>query len=80
MKPISTLMKPLPSVDSPFGRGDERVHRAQRRMCGAGGSRDRRNRCSHSCSPTAVLETFPGDTIGMLRDYVGAWREKIRAR
>jgi hypothetical protein len=28
----------------------------------------------------AVLETFPGDTIGMLRDYVGAWREKIRAR
>jgi len=42
MKPISTLMKPLPSVDLRSGRGDERVHRAQRRMCGAGGSRDRR--------------------------------------
>ena len=22
----------------------------------------------------------PGDTIAMLRDYVGAWRERIRAR
>ena len=28
----------------------------------------------------AVLETFPGDTIATLREYVGAWREKIRAR
>jgi chorismate synthase len=28
----------------------------------------------------AVLDTFPGDSLGQLRDYVGAWREKIRAR
>jgi len=27
-----------------------------------------------------VLETFPGDTMTMLREYVGAWRERSRAR
>jgi chorismate synthase len=79
MKPISTLMKPLPSVDLRSGEATNAyIERSD--VCAVPAAAVIGESLLALVLADAVLETFPGDTIGMLRDYVGAWREKIRAR
>ena len=79
MKPISTLMKPLPSVDLRTGEATNAyIERSD--VCAVPAAAVIGESLLCLVLADAILETFPGDTIGMLRDYVGAWREKIRAR
>jgi chorismate synthase len=79
MKPISTLMKPLPSVDLRSGEATNAyIERSD--VCAVPAAAVIGESLLALVLADAVLETFPGDTIAMLRDYVGAWREKIRAR
>ena len=63
MKPISTLMRPLGTVDVATGAGGRGGGRAQRRHGGAGDGRDRRGDGWRSCSPQALLEKFGGDSL-----------------
>jgi chorismate synthase len=79
MKPISTLMKPLPSVDLRTGEATNAyIERSD--VCAVPAAAVIGESLLCLVLADAVLETFPGDTIGMLRQYVGTWREKIRAR
>jgi chorismate synthase len=79
MKPIATLMKPLPSVDLRSGEATSAyIERSD--VCAVPAAAVIGESLLALVLADAVLETFPADTIAMLRDYVGAWREKIRAR
>jgi chorismate synthase len=79
MKPISTLMKPLPSVDLRTGEATNAyIERSD--VCAVPAAAVIGESLLALVLANAVLETFPGDTIAMLRDYVGAWRERISAR
>jgi chorismate synthase len=79
MKPISTLMKPLPSVDLRTGAATNAyIERSD--VCAVPAAAVIGESLLSLVLADAVLETFPGDTMSMLRDYVGAWRERIRAR
>jgi chorismate synthase len=79
MKPISTLMKPLPSVDLRSGEATSAyIERSD--VCAVPAAAVIGESLLALVLADAVLETFPGDTMNMLRDYVGAWRERIHAR
>ncbi len=79
MKPISTLMKPLPSVDLRTGEATSAyIERSD--VCAVPAAAVIGESLLALVLADAVLETFPGDTMNMLRDYVGAWRERIHAR
>jgi chorismate synthase len=79
MKPISTLMKPLPSVDLRTGEATSAyIERSD--VCAVPAAAVIGESLLALVLADAVLETFPGDTMAMLRDYVGAWRERIHAR
>jgi chorismate synthase len=79
MKPISTLMKPLPSVDLRTGEATNAyIERSD--VCAVPAAAVIGESLLALVLADAVLETFPGDTIAQLRDYVGAWREKLSAR
>jgi chorismate synthase len=79
MKPISTLMKPLPSVDLRNGEATNAyIERSD--VCAVPAAAVIGESLLALVLAEAVLDTFPGDSLGQLRDYVGAWREKIRAR
>ncbi len=79
MKPISTLMKPLPSVDLRTGEATNAyIERSD--VCAVPAAAVIGESLLALVLADAVLETFPGDTMTMLRDYVGAWRERIHAR
>src|ERR1700722_5717400 len=79
MKPISTLMKPLPSVDLRTGEATSAyIERSD--VCAVPAAAVIGESLLALVLADAVLETFPGDTIEMLRGYVGAWRERIHAR
>jgi chorismate synthase len=79
MKPISTLMKPLPSVDLRSGEATSAyIERSD--VCAVPAAAVIGEALLALVLADAVLETFPADTLAGLRDYVGAWREKLRAR
>ncbi len=79
MKPISTLMKPLPSVDLRTGEATSAyIERSD--TCAVPAAAVIGESLLALVLAEAVLDTFPGDTMPLLRDYVGAWRENIRAR
>ena len=79
MKPIATLMKPLPSVDLRNGEATNAyIERSD--VCAVPAAAVIGESLLALVLADAVLETFPGDTIAQLRDYVGGWREKISAR
>jgi chorismate synthase len=79
MKPISTLMKPLPSVDLRTGEATNAyIERSD--VCAVPAAAVIGESLLALVLADAVLETFPADTLPMLRDYVGVWRERIRAR
>jgi chorismate synthase len=79
MKPISTLMKPLPSVDLRNGEATNAyIERSD--VCAVPAAAVIGESLLALVLAEAVLETFPGDSLGQMRDYVGAWREKISAR
>jgi len=79
MKPISTLMKPLPSVDLRTGEATNAyIERSD--VCAVPAAAVIGESLLALVLADAVLETFPGDTLNTLRDYVGAWRERIHAR
>jgi len=79
MKPISTLMKPLPSVDLRTGEATNAyIERSD--VCAVPAAAVIGESLLALVLADALLETFPGDTLALLRDYVGAWRERIRAR
>jgi chorismate synthase len=79
MKPISTLMKPLPSVDLRTGEATNAyIERSD--VCAVPAAAVIGESLLALVLADAVLETFPGDTMNVLRDYVGAWRERIHAR
>ena len=79
MKPISTLMKPLPSVDLRTGEATSAyIERSD--VCAVPAAAVIGESLLALVLADAVLEMFPGDTIAMLREYVGAWRERIHAR
>jgi len=79
MKPIATLMKPLPSVDLATNEATS-AHIERSDTCAVPAAAVIGESLLALVLAEAVLETFPGDSLGMLRDYVGAWRERIHAR
>ncbi len=79
MKPIATLMRPLPSVDLRTGQATSAyIERSD--VCAVPAAAVIGESLLCLVLADALLDTFPGDTLPMLRDYVGAWREKIRVR
>jgi len=79
MKPISTLMKPLPSVDLRSGEATNAyIERSD--VCAVPAAAVIGESLLALVLADAVLETFPGDTLATLRDYVSSWRERVRAR
>jgi len=72
-------MKPCPSVDLRTAKRRNAYIERSDVLRGTGGGRHRRVAVG-ALLADAVLETFPADTLPMLRDYVGTWRERIRAR
>jgi chorismate synthase len=79
MKPISTLMKPLPSVDLRTGEATSAyIERSD--TCAVPAAAVIGESLLALVLADAVLETFGGDTMTRLRDQVGGWREHVRAR
>ena len=78
MKPISTLMKPLPSVDLRTGEATNAyIERSD--TCAVPAAAVIGESLLALVLAEAVLETFPGDSLGVLRQSVGSWRERIHA-
>ena len=79
MKPISTLMKPLPSVDLRSGEATSAyIERSD--TCAVPAAAVIGESLLALVLADAVLETFGGDTIDGLRASVGGWRDHVRAR
>ena len=77
MKPISTLMKPLRSVDlQTMAESPAAIERSD--VCAVpAAARDRRGDGLRSCSPTPFLEKFGGDSIAEINAQL---RARARAR
>ncbi len=79
MKPIATLMKPLPSVDLRTGEATSAyIERSD--VCAVPAAAVIGESLLALVLADAVLETFPADTIESLRENVGRARERARAR
>jgi chorismate synthase len=79
MKPIATLMKPLPSVDLRTGEATNAyIERSD--VCAVPAAAVIGEALLALVLATAVLETFPADTLDVLRGHVGRWREHVRVR
>jgi len=79
MKPIATLMKPLPSVDLRSGEATSAyIERSD--VCAVPAAAVIGEALLALVLADAVLETFPGDTMASLGEHVGRWRTTVRAR
>jgi len=79
MKPIATLMKPLGSVDLRTGEATKAyIERSD--VCAVPAAAVIGEALLCLVLAEAVLDTFAGDTIAMIRERVAAWRETVRAR
>jgi chorismate synthase len=79
MKPIATLMKPLPSVDLRSGEATNAyIERSD--VCAVPAAAVIGEALLALVLADAVLETFPGDTMAALGEHVGRWRTTVRAR
>ena len=79
MKPIATLMKPLPSIDLRTGEATSAyIERSD--VCAVPAAAVIGESLLALALADAVLETYPADTIDTLRENVGRSRERARAR
>jgi chorismate synthase len=79
MKPIATLMKPLPSVDLRTGEATNAyIERSD--VCAVPAAAVIGEALLALVLADAVLETYPADTLAVLRENVGRARERSRAR
>ncbi len=79
MKPIATLMKPLPSIDLRTGEATNAyIERSD--VCAVPAAAVIGESLLALVLADAVLETYPADTIDVLRENVGRARERARAR
>ena len=79
MKPIATLMKPLPSVDLRTGEATSAyIERSD--VCAVPAAAVIGESLLALVLADALLEAFPADTIDALRESVGRAREHARAR
>ena len=79
MKPIATLMKPLPSIDVRTGEATTAyIERSD--VCAVPAAAVIGESLLALVLADAVLETFPADTIEALRENVGRARDRARAR
>jgi len=79
MKPIATLMKPLPSIDLRTGEATNAyIERSD--VCAVPAAAVIGESLLALVLADAVLETYPADTIDALRENVGRSRERARAR
>jgi chorismate synthase len=79
MKPIATLMKPLPSIDLRTGEATSAyIERSD--VCAVPAAAVIGESLLALVLADAVLETFPADTVEALRDAVRHARERARAR
>jgi len=79
MKPISTLMKPLDSVDLRTGEATP-AHIERADTCAVPAAAVIAESLLALVLAGAVLEKFGGDSMDELRERVLAWRETVRAR
>jgi chorismate synthase len=79
MKPIATLMKPLPSVD--LRTGEPTMAYIERSdVCAVPAAAVIGESLLALVLADAVLETYPADTLAALQSHVGHAREQARAR
>jgi chorismate synthase len=79
MKPIATLMKPLPSIDLRTGEATNAyIERSD--VCAVPAAAVIGESLLALVLADAVLETYPADTIDALRENVSRSRERARAR
>jgi chorismate synthase len=79
MKPISTLMQPLPTVDLRTGETAEAV-RERSDVCAVPAAGVVAEAMVAVVLAGAVLEKFGGDSLGEVRRNLGGYLERIRER
>jgi chorismate synthase len=79
MKPISTLMRPLATVDLRTGQAAEAV-RERSDVCAVPAAGVVAEAMLAIVLAAAVLEKFGGDSLGELRRNFAGYLEQIRAR
>lgn len=79
MKPISTLMQPLQTVDMSTGRPDQAV-RERSDTCAVPAAAVVGEQMAAFVLASEITRKFGGDTVDELTQTVATYRERIRSR